>query len=796
MLLDLIYACRVLKRSSIATTVTILALALGIGANIGSFMSVNALIFHPFPYPHLDRITTVWGTLPKSGLTRAGVTAADLDDWKRQSKSFEALAAYQPWTVNLTGADRPEPVQAARAGAGFFQVFGMRPSMGRVFVENESAKPQVTVLSNRFWRGKFASAPDVIGKTIPLAGQNYTIVGVMPDDFDYPLATQVWVPLVLSPSEAADRVQHDFLAVGKLKPGVSAAQANAELRSTASVLEQQFPKTNAGWSATAEPLRQMADSVTARFIEVLTVATLFLLLLAAANVANIQLAQAMNRRETIVIEAALGASRFRIARSLCFQTVLLALAGGAAALLAVSWMGDWNRASIPASIYQIVPGLRQLRLDSTVILATLALSFATGILCSLPVILHLLGRRSAPNLTETINQGSRHVAGGRKHLMRDMLVIGEVAMALLLLVGAGVMVNTFQHMARLNLGFNPSQLLTAQISLAKQTYPQDAQVTAFFDRLLADLSTIPGVRGASVEMDTGTAAGFQIEGRPDPVAADPKPDVRMVDARYLQTMQMPILAGRAIAEQDTAGSLPVIVISKSIAQHYWPGSDPIGHRVRFGQSPWLTIVGVSGDTIQWFTNQPEPAAYTAYRQKPVLNAQVLLRTSGDPTLVEKAVAAKVRAIDASEPVYQMKSMDQIYFEERSGVQLSATSMESNAAIALFLALTGIYGVISYFVSQRTREIGIRIAVGASTADILKMTLREACRVAGVGLAIGVPATYLLMRVLSSALYNVVVVKWTTFSGITLLLAAAALLAAYIPSRRAASVDPMVALRNE
>jgi hypothetical protein len=280
------------------------------------------------------------------------------------------------------------------------------------------------------------------------------------------------------------------------------------------------------------------------------------------------------------------------------------------------------------------------------------------------------------------------------------------------------------------------------------------------------------------------------------MAGDPKPDIRIVDARYFRTMQLPMTAGRGIEERDAAGSTPVIVIGKSVADRYWPGADPIGRRVRFGQSPWLTIVGVCGDTIQWFTNEPEPAAYTSYRQKPMVDARVLVRTAGDPRRVETSVVAKVREVDASEPVFQMKSMEQFYSEQRSGVEGAVRVMENNAAIALFLALTGIYGVISYFVSQRTREIGIRIAVGAATSDILKMTLGEAFRVAGTGLLIGAPAAYFLMRALSSALYGVVVVKWTTFSAVTALLAGAALLAAYIPARRAAAVDPVVALRNE
>ena len=798
MLLDLVYAYRVLRKTPTATAVTILALALGIGANIGSFVVINALLLHPFPYPNLDRIVTVWGSLPKSELNRAGVTPADFEDWKRQSRSFDALAAYTAGSANLTGAERLEPVQAARVGSAFFQVFGMKPVIGRVPVsgDDETATQQIAVVSNGLWRKRFAAAPDVIGKTIQLGGKSYTIAGVMPEDFDFPLSTEIWIPLSLTNAEKTDRIYHSFLAVGKLKPGVTPFQANAELRSTASQLEQRFPKTNEGWSATVEPLSQMTEAVTNRFIVVLLVATLFLLALAGANVANIQLAQAMNRRKTIVIEASLGASRLRIARSLCLQSLLVALAGGAAGLVAAYWVNDLSRTTIPARIYQIVPGLRQLRIDSTVLLETLAMSLVTGVLCSLPAIAHLLGRRSSPALTEALQEGSRSVAGDRRHRMRDLLVIGEVAMALLLLVGAGVMVNTFQHMARLSLGFNPAKLLMAQISLTQQTYPEDAQITGFFDRLLGGLSAIPGVQSASLEMDEGTAAGFKIEGRPDPLASEPKPDIRTVDSRYFRTLQLPMIAGRPVADQDVAGSTPVIVVSKSIAEHYWPGSDPVGHRVRFGLAPWLTVVGVSGDTISWFTNQPEPAAYTSYRQKPVLNAQVFLRTAGDPSLVEKAVIAQVRALDSAEPLFEMKSVEQFYSEERSGVQGASLAMGRNAAIALFLAITGIYGVISFFVAQRTREIGIRIAVGAETSDIIKMTLGEACRVGGIGLAIGIPSTYLLMRVLSNALYGVVVLSWATFSGVTLLLTGAALLAAYIPARRAAAVDPVVALRSQ
>jgi putative ABC transport system permease protein len=527
------------------------------------------------------------------------------------------------------------------------------------------------------------------------------------------------------------------------------------------------------------------------------------LLLAGANVANLQLVRETNRTKTLAIEAALGASRFRLARSLCAETLLLALAGGAAGLAAAVWMNDLYVGAIPADVYRMVPGLRQVRVDSAVVFFTVVLSLITGILCSLPAIAHLLGPRSSLMLGEALSQGDRKVAGDMRSRMRNILVIGEIAVALLLLVGAGVMVSTFQHMLALNLGFNTSNVLTAEIALPKQQYAENTQVSRFFDRLLPELSTIPSVRNVSVEAGAGPAVGFSIEGRQKPGEGEPKPNIRIVDAQYFQTMQLPLLRGRGILEQDQASSMPVIVISESVARHYWPGSDPIGRRIGFNFGPPLsfTIVGVAGDTVDWFFNQPEPAVYVSYRQTPGLSLvsrtmRILLRTSGDPSLAAKGLISSVRAADPGEPLYQIKSMEQIFSDQRSGVQASARMMSGNALIALFLAVTGIYGVISYFVIHRTKEIGVRIALGASAPDILKMTLGQACRLAGAGLLIGVPASYVLMRLLSNALYNVVVVKWTTFSSAAALLPFAALLAAYLPARRAATVDPVVALRAE
>jgi putative ABC transport system permease protein len=790
---DFQYACRLLRKTPISTAVIVLALALGIGANASMFTGVESLILRPFPYPNLDRIMTVWDTIPKLRLERAGVAAADFADFRIQNRSFEQFAAYRPWAVNILGTGRPEPVDAVRVTPDFFRVFGMNPKLGRILAEKDD---RVAVLSEGFWRARFA-ATDVIGRTISLGGQNYTIVGVMPDEFDYPLAAQVWVPLTLTTAETSERVIHNLLVVGLLKRGVNPEQAKAEMQSIARTLEHQFPKTNEGWSATVTPLREMTEAVTNQFVKILSVAALFLLLLAGANVANVQLARAISRRKSISIGAALGASRFRIARSLCVESVLLSLIGGTVGLVAAAWINQINFKSVPTIVYHIVPGIRHMRIDSSVILFTVSLSLITGILCSMPAIAHLLGRHSSPILAEALNQGSRHVAGDTRSRMRNALVVCEVVLALLLLVGAGVMVNTFQHMMTLNVGFNTSNLLTAQISLPTQESGENAdQTRAFFDRLLSELSTIPNVKSASVDSDTGQAVDFSIKNRPQPEAFEPKPNVLIVDEKYFETMQVPILRGRGITAQDVRGSTPVIVVSQSIADHYWPGTDPIGQQIHFGQSPWLTVIGVSGNTMNWFSSEPLPTVYAPYRQYAVANMRLLLRTTGDPLLATSALISRVRATDPSEPVYQIKTMEQYFSDERSGVQASARMMAGNAVIALFLAITGIYGVTSYFVSQRTKEIGVRIAFGAAAPDILRLILGQACRLACIGLLIGIPITYLLMRLLSSMLYNVVVVKWTTFSSVTALLAGAALLAAYLPARRALALDPVVTLRNE
>jgi len=808
MLHDIRYAYRLLKKTPLATMLMVMALALGIGSNVGSYSIFDSLLLHPFRYPNVDRILHLWETLPRLNLQYGGVSPRDFADFQEQSRSFEQLAAYRPWTVNMTGGDRLERVNGVKVTAGFFRVFAASAKLGRTLADSESdsGTDRIAVLSESFWHARFASRPDITGQSIALGGQNYTIAGVMPDEFDYPLAAEVWVPLTFTPSEKAGSDFRDLLVVGLLKKSVSIAEASAEVQALAQRFGEQFPATNRDWSASVTPLTQVSDGaeVSRQFIRVILIAGLFLLLLAGTNVAGIQLARSTSRIKTLAIESALGASRLRLARLLCVETILVALAGGGLGMIAAFWLNVVNRNSIPAFVYQMIPGLRFIGIDSKAIIFTIVLCLITGVLCSVPAMAHLLLKQSSTFLGAVISQGNRTLAGDRRSRLRHILVTCEVAGALLLLVGAGVMMNTFQHMARLNLGFNPSNLLTAEISLPKQQYPANPQVHTFFDRVLPDLAALPNVRSASMEGGLGEAVAFSVEGFEEADKTKRMPDIRIVGTNYFNTLQLPILRGRVIGEEDRPSAAPVVVVSESVAKRYFDGIDPIGRRIHFAvgtQPPWYTVVGVCGDTTQWFTNTPEPAIYIAYRQAPELSlvartTTLLLRTAGDPSLAAFGVIARVRGADPGEPIYKMQTMEQSFRDQRSGVEASARILTLNGLIAIFLAVTGIYGVVSYFVSQRTKEIGVRIALGAAPRGILKMTLWSAGRIVGYGLGIGVPAAYLLMRILSSALYDVVVVKWTTFSGVTLLLTAAALLAAYLPARRAAKIDPIIALRAE
>ncbi|MBZ5592291.1 MAG: ABC transporter permease [Acidobacteriia bacterium] len=796
---DFRYAARVLAKTPGVTAVAVLALALGIGVNASCFLWLNALVLHPLPFPQIERVMTLWETIPKLRAERDAVAPANFFDWLSQGASFERIAAYRDWDATLTGVDDPERVQACSVTPSFFALLAMKPVLGRTFSSDEAepGRDAVVVVSHSFWQQRLAAAPDAIGRKISLTGRTYTVVGVMPDDFDFPLATELWAPLALTPEERNQRAAHTLLVLGRLKPQVPVAQARAEMETIARRLEQQYPQTNEARDIKVVPLRELTNIGTDRFVMTLVGSAAFVLLLACANVANLQLARAAGRQKEMAVRAALGASGFRITRQLLIENTLLALIGGSLGLVLADWNQDWSRSTIPAEVYRWVAGMRTIHFDTTDFVFTLIASLSAGILCGLPAIVQTLQLRAS--FGEALKEGGRTSSSGpARSRLRGALVVAEVALALVLLVGAGLMVKTFHRMLTIKAGFNPNNLLTMQIALPAANYREDAQVTAFYDRVLRGLENTPQVKAAGATGVLGIAEGLYIEGRPEPRPGEPRPNVRAVSEHYTEAMGIPILHGRAISAADGAESPRVAVISESVARHYWPDADPIGHRIKLGnaQSPWLTVVGVSGDIKDWFSGEPIPRAAIPYRQAPQRSMTLYVRTTGDPLQAVKAARAEVRNADANQAVYDVKSMEQEISEETSGVRASARTMSMYAVIALLLAATGIYAVISYSVVQRTHEIGVRLALGAGRSDIVRMVVAQAFRLAALGLAIGVPAAYVLTRIMSSALYNTVTLDALTFAAFTGVLGSSALLAGYIPARRATRVDPTVALHHE
>jgi putative ABC transport system permease protein len=625
----------------------------------------------------------------------------------------------------------------------------------------------------------------------------------MPTDFDYPLATELWAPLAMTPQEKNQRAIRTLLVLGRLGPGVTVAKARAAMGVIAGRLERAYPQSNESRTVAVVPVRELTNQVTDRFVWTLLGAASFVLLLACANVASLMLARATGRQRQFAVEAALGAGRFRIARVIMAESTLIALMGGVLGIWLAAWNLDMTKSRVPPEVLRWVAGMRTLHIGAEVALFALAATVVAAVLCGLPATLLALKRNAASDLAEALKEGGRGPSSGpTRSRARSALVVVEVALALILLVGAGLMVEAFQGLLRFNPGYNTRNLLTMEIALPEQQYREPAQTTAFYSRVLRTLGDLPDARVAGAYADKGEPDGFYIEGRPEPLPGEMRPGVRAVSGHYFETLELPIRLGRGISDQDGAETPRVVVLSESMARHYWPeyrhGAEPIGRRIKLGnsQSPWVTVVGVSGDRKDWFSGEPRATAYIPSVQAPQRAMTLLLRTAGDPLGMAIAARAAIRAVDRNPPVYDVKSMEQSIAVQTSGVGSAAFSMEIYAAIALLLAVTGIYALTSYTVAQRTHEIGIRMALGARRSDVLKTVVGQSVRTAGAGLAIGLPMALILTKIMSSVLSNVVPMDLRTVAGFTVLLGGSALLAAYVPARRASRVDPMVALHHE
>jgi predicted permease len=794
------YTLRALRKNPGFTLAAVLSLAVGIGVNTSAFSSVISLVLYPFPYPHLDRVMTLWTTDVKLNDPRMRLAAGNFFDWKENNRTFEYLSAYRGWNATLTGVDDPRRLPAAQVSVDFFETFAMHTRLGRSFSQGdmEPGRDGVAVVSDAFWKSQLASVPDPLGRTISLDTRTYTVIGVMPEEFDFQPGTELWTPLALTPQEKTNRERTDLHVYGRLKPGTSIEQARAEITSLSAELERRYPKTNQGHGVMINPLRESIDQVTGRFTIILLGAATFVLLLACANVANLQLARSTARQREIGLRAALGASRFRIARELLTESVVIGMLGGSVGMLLANWDLHITKAAIPAQVFHWVAGLKAWHMDASTVVFGFALSLAAGVACSLPAIYQLLRQHDRAGLNDVLKEGGRTSSSGTsRSRARSTLVVVEVALSLVLLIGAGLMVRTFQRILALNLGYDPKNVLITDVWLSQNNYRDDARIARFFTQVLEGLNTISGVESAAGAGDIGGAATVSIEGH-EAHPSDPRPNISAISPGYFHTMRIPLRAGRSIAPEDGPNAPPVAVVSEAMVRHFWPGLNPIGRRIQLKGpgSPWLTVAGVSGDLKDWFSGDPELAVYVPYQQWPSIYMELYIKTRQDPLRLASSVRAQVRMLDRNQAISNINTEEQSLAEQTSGVRMASARMSVYAAISLLLAVMGCYAVGAFSVARRTQEIGIRMTLGATRNNILGMVLTQTARMTAIGLAAGLALAIAMTELMSHALYNVVSVEPMTFVVLTALLAASALLAGCIPAYRAAHIDPMAALRNE
>jgi putative ABC transport system permease protein len=796
LLLDLRYGLRMLRTRPGFTFVAVVTLALGIGANTAIFSVVNAVLLRQFPYPHAERLVTM----------RSNMSLPDLTDVQAQSRSFEEAGGVVMQALDFTGGAEPVQVQAGLSTAGVFNVLGAAPILGRNISaeEDQFGGERVVVLSYRFWQRQFGGDAGVVGRQIPLSGNNYTVIGVLPQSFDAPRESpEVWVSLrVVNPLAAKARGVHFMRTYWRLKPGVTVGQAQADVAAVDQSLEQLYPEENKGRRNRLMSLHERVAGDTRPALLMLFGAVGLVLLIACANFANLLLARATSREREIVIRAALGAGRNRLIRQLLTESVLLSLLGGACGLLLALWGIELLQTLKPANL----PRLSTVGIDGTVLFFTLAVSVLTGLVFGLVPALNA----SRLDVNEALKEGGRSATAGRaRHRFSNVLVVSEIALALVLLVGAGLLIKGFWRLRSVEPGFAADNLLTMRVELPEARYKEIPRQTQFRERALEAVNALPGVEAAMVSeiplSGDSLFHNFLIEGRP-PISPGEEPELytRTIAGDYFRTMRIPLLKGRDFTKEDREGSPLVGVINEAMARQYFPEQDPVGARVRWarqeGEPKWITIVGVVGDVKHFGLDQAEEAAlYTPYAQlfQPWKRwMSIVVRSNGDPATITSMVKAQIWTIDKQIPVTKVRTMTEVMAASVASKRFMMTLLAVFAAIALTLATVGIYGLMSYSITERTHEFGIRMALGAQARDVLRMVLGQGLRLIAVGIALGLAGAFALTRVMHSLLFGVSTADPATFVVVSLLLTVVALLACFIPARRATKVDPMVALRYE
>jgi putative ABC transport system permease protein len=778
-------------------------LALGIGANTAIFSLVDAVLLRPLPFREPERLVIVWEDASSIGFPRNTPAPANYADWKSQNRVFEDMAALSWQSYNLTEDGEPERVEAQAVTANFFSLLGIKPELGRTFSQEEDqpGRNRVVLVSHGLWQRRFGGDPALVGREILLNGEKRTVLGVMPPGFQF-LAkdTGLWVPIAFSPGQLANRDGHYLTVVARLKPGVTTAQAGADIAGISERLRRDYPQSNFGLGSLVISLReQLAGDVRLALI-VLLVAVGFVLLIACANIANLLLSRGAARHREIAVRSALGAGRGRIVRQLLTESVVLAAAGGIAGLIFASWSFSFLKQIIPDSMsLNATVGI-----DARVFGFTLLLSLLTGIIFGLAPAL----QAAKVDLNEALKlSGGRSGTGTGHRRMRGALIVTEVALALVLLVGAGLLIQTFVRLRALDIGLNPENLLTLRTTLPLGKYGELAKRTAFYQQVLERVRSLPGVVSAGYTTAVpltwkGGTNSFTVEGHEPGPGQDA--NFRQVSPGYMETIGIKLREGRYLTDRDDSQAQPVAIINATMARQFWQGENALGRRFKNDgdeSQRWFTVVGIVGDVKEMGLEAPaKPEMFFPYQQMGGtlwnIPRDLIVRTTGDPLSITPALRQAIWSVDSSQPISNIRTMDEILAEEVAQRRVGMTMLVAFATLALLLASLGIYGVISYSVTQRTQEIGIRMALGASRGDVLRLVMTDGLRLAATGVAIGLGAAFAMTRLMAGLLYGVSASDPRTLAVVTVLLTAVALLACYVPARRATKVDPMIALRYE
>jgi putative ABC transport system permease protein len=805
---DVRFALRAMAKNAGVSLLMVTTLAVGLAANGVIFNVLDAMVLRPFDFPNTPRLVRLWETFPGAdGIDRENVSPANLLDWQAQGRgAVVELIAVDESQTNLRTDGASEQVEMALVSPGFFEALGVVPAAGRAFLaeEAQAGKDRRIILSDAVWRRSFGGAP-MVGRTVTLNMEPYEVVGIAPPRFQFPNGTQVWVPLTLPPAAEARRDQHYLTVLGRLAEGGTLDQARRELNVVARRIETDHPETNTGRGVAVASFNiGFGDPVLPDMLVIWQAAAVLVLLIACVNVANLILARGAERQRELALRLALGAGRGRIVRQLLTEGAVTAMAATALSMPLVAFGARAIRDHMPATLLRYLPGWEHLGADwRTLGFSSVLAILAAGVFSTIPA------RRAAKaSLSDVLHDGGRGAtAGAGRQRHRNALVVFQMAAALVLVATAGLAVRSALGLLRGPQGYDPDRLLTFEVRLSDRTYAEPARRLAFVRDVRTRLGALPGVTEVTAANVLPARAGnnwrkVEIEGQPLPKNADPPPvDARWVEPNYFAAMRLPILQGRGIEESDDEKSAPVVVVSRSFAQRFWPGQDALGRRFRTvdpaSETPWLTVVGISGDVVhQWVMRRHYPTMYRPMRQEPRTRLAFALRTSGDPDALISAVGPALMDVDPDQPADDVISMRRAIARGTIGMQYVAGIMSAFAVLALVLALSGVYGVLSYRVSLRTTEIGVRMALGATRGHVLKLTLGQAARLSSIGLAVGAVLAFGTGRLLSSALRGAVPSDPVLVVVTTLALALAAMLAAWIPSRRAMAVEPAAALRAE